>query len=61
MERPAPILVPITNELNESNLLKFELQYKSDKIDFSLIDINNSKIKLTANSQIKKGIFKKAK
>ena len=58
MERPAPILVPITNELNESNLLKFELQYKSDKIDFSLIDINNSKIKLTANSQIKKGIFK---
>ena len=58
MERPAPILVPITNEINESNLLKFELQYKSDKIDFSLIDINNSKIKLTANSQIKKGIFK---
>jgi hypothetical protein len=58
MERPAPILIPITNELNESNLFKFELQYKSDNIDFSLIDINNSKIKLIANSQIKKGIFK---
>ena len=58
MERPAPILIPITNELNESNLFKFELQYKSDNIDFSLIDINNSKIKLTAISQIKKGIFK---
>ena len=58
MERPAPILIPITNELNESNLIKFELQYKSDNIDFSLIDINNSKIKLTAISQIKKGIFK---
>ena len=58
MERPAPILIPITNELNESNLFKFELQYKSDNIDFSLIDINNSKIKLTANSLIKKGIFK---
>jgi len=58
MERPAPILIPITDELNESNLFKFELQYKSDNIDFSLIDINNSKIKLTANSQIKKGIFK---
>jgi len=58
MERPSPILIPITNELNESNLFKFELQYKSDNIDFSLIDINNSKIKLTAISQIKKGIFK---
>ena len=34
MERPAPILIPITNELNESNLFKFELQYKSDNIDF---------------------------
>ena len=58
MERPAPILIPITNELNESNLFNFELQYKSDNIDFSLKDINNSKIKLTANSQIKNGIFK---
>ena len=58
MEKPAPILIPITNELNESNLFKFELQYKSDNIDFSLKDINNSKIKLTANSQIKNGIFK---
>lgn len=58
MERPAPISVSITNELNESNLLKFELEFKSDKIDFSLIDISNSKIKLTANTQIKKGIFK---
>ena len=58
MEKPAPILIPITNELNESNLFNFELQYKSDNIDFSLKDINNSKIKLTANSQIKNGIFK---
>ena len=58
MEKPAPILIPITNELNESNLFNFELQYKSDNIDFSLKDINNSKIKLTANYQIKKGIFK---
>ena len=58
MERPAPILIPITNELNESNLFKFELQYKSDNIDFSLIDINNSKIKLTAKSQNNKGMCK---
>ena len=55
MEGPAPISTPINNE---SNLLKFDLQYNFDNIIFSLIDINNSKIKLTAKSQNNKGICK---
>ena len=55
MEGPAPISTPITNE---SNLLNFQLQYNYNNIDFSLIDINNSKLKLTAKSQNNKGIYK---
>jgi len=55
MEGPAPISTPINNE---SNLLKFDLQYNFDNIIFSLIDINNSKIKLTSKSQNNKGICK---
>ena len=55
MEGLAPISTPINNE---SNLLKFDLQYNSDNIIFTLIDINNSKIKLTAKSQNNKGICK---